>query len=63
VAVLLTDGRVDTHQADEAADKCARLADEQRADVFAFGVGRAVDQDALVRIIAAGAPDTGKRLL
>jgi hypothetical protein len=61
VAVLLTDGRVDTHQATEAAVECARLADEQRAAIFAFGVGRAVDDEALVRIIAADAPDTGAR--
>jgi Mg-chelatase subunit ChlD len=29
VLVLLTDGRIDTHQSREAHDMCARLADEQ----------------------------------
>ncbi|GFR43717.1 hypothetical protein Agub_g4828 [Astrephomene gubernaculifera] len=52
--VLLTDGRVDSHQAHEVADQ---LADEQRhVSLFAYGVGRGVDRAELLHII--GGPPT-----
>jgi hypothetical protein len=59
VAVLLTDGRVDAHQAREAAAAAARLEDEQAVRVFALGVGRGVDTDELARIIGGGDADAG----
>ncbi|PRW34079.1 glycoside hydrolase isoform A [Chlorella sorokiniana] len=54
VLVLLTDGRIDTHQSREAHDMCARLADEQApVRLHAYGVGRGVDREELLRIISA----------
>lgn len=54
--VLLTDGRVDKHQAHEAVCMVERLADEQRnVSLFAFGVGRGVDRVELENIIAGAA--------
>ncbi len=63
VAVLLTDGRVDGEQARSAAERAARLADEQACTLYALGVGRSVDTAELMRIIAAGGcADTGALL-
>jgi uncharacterized protein YegL len=54
VVVLLTDGRVDSYQAREAAATAGRLADEQQGvQVWAFGVGRGVDRSELLRIVGA----------
>ncbi|KAL6781397.1 hypothetical protein ACKKBG_A10990 [Auxenochlorella protothecoides x Auxenochlorella symbiontica] len=54
VLVLLTDGRIDSHQAREAHDMAQRLADEQgHVCLYAFGVGRGVDRAELLRIISA----------
>lgn len=56
LVALLTDGRVDSHQAREAVTRAARMADElDNFELYAFGVGRGVDADALNRIACAGA--------
>ena len=58
--ILLTDGRIDSHQSREAAAMVSRLADEQsHVGLFAFGVGRGVDKGELVTIIE-GAVGKGK---
>lgn len=52
VLVLLTDGRIDSYQAREAAAMAARLADEQaNVGLWAFGVGRGVDAAEIQRIL------------
>lgn len=54
VLVLLTDGRIDSHQAVEAHNMAARLSDEQGGvSLHAFGVGRGVDKHELMNIISA----------
>ncbi|KAL4858206.1 hypothetical protein ACK3TF_001693 [Chlorella vulgaris] len=68
VLVLLTDGRIDSHQAvllpaasREARDMAARLGDEQaNVRLHAYGVGRGVDKQELLRICAARDPDTAE---
>ncbi|KAI8466761.1 MAG: hypothetical protein J3K34DRAFT_472320 [Monoraphidium minutum] len=63
LVVLLTDGRVDGYQSREAKARgramAARLADEQAGvGIWALGVGRGVDRQELVRILAGAAgPD------
>lgn len=53
VIALLTDGRVDSYQVREARDMVSRLADEEHIAVMhAFGVGRGVDKQELIRIIS-----------
>merc|ERR1712137_633167 len=50
--IILTDGRVDSYQVDEAAICVESLRRElPNAQVFAVGVGRGVDKHELVRII------------
>lgn len=63
--VLLTDGRVDSHQANEASAMAARLADEQaNVSLYAFGVGRGVDAAELIHIISgAETKDADQRYL
>ena len=66
VLALLTDGRIDSYQAREARDMVSRLADEQGSvSMHAFGVGRGVDHEELIRIVAAGggADGAGARYL
>lgn len=59
VLVLLTDGRIDSHQAREAREMARRLADEQsNVSLHAFGVGRGVDRGELLRIVGATQPET-----
>eukprot|EP00898_Chlorokybus_atmophyticus_P005802 jgi/Chlat1/6222/Chrsp44S05811 len=54
VIALLTDGRVDSHQAREAVERAERVADElENVSLFAFGVGRGVDKAELTRIVSA----------
>lgn len=54
---FLTDGRVDDYQAREAAEMASRLADEQGpVAMYAFGVGRGVDKQELLRIVGATQP-------
>lgn len=61
VLVLLTDGRIDSHQSREARDMAARLGDEQaNVRLHAYGVGRGVDKQELLRICAARDPDTAE---
>lgn len=61
VLVLLTDGRIDSHQSREARDMAARLGDEQaNVRVHAYGVGRGVDKQELLRICAARDPDSAE---
>lgn len=61
VLVLLTDGRIDSHQAREAREMARRLADEQRhVSLHAFGVGRGVDRGELLRIVGATRPETAE---
>ncbi|KAL4432544.1 hypothetical protein ABPG77_000481 [Micractinium sp. CCAP 211/92] len=59
VLALLTDGRIDSHQSREAADMAARLGDEQaHVRLHAYGVGRGVDREELLRIIGGREPET-----
>lgn len=58
VIALLTDGRIDSYQVREARDMVSRLVDEEHvAAVHAFGVGRGVDKQELIRIISAACPE------
>ncbi|KAL4436894.1 hypothetical protein ABPG75_004033 [Micractinium tetrahymenae] len=59
VLALLTDGRIDSHQSREAAEMAARLGDEQACvRLHAYGVGRGVDREELMRIIGGREPET-----
>ena len=56
VVALVTDGRVDAYQGQEAVNRAARLSDElDNFELYAFGVGRGVDRGELTRIVEAGA--------
>ena len=57
--VLLTDGRVSADEATAAAaEAAAQAAPPHAVEHYALGVGRGVDSDALMRIIA-GPPERG----
>lgn len=60
VIVLITDGRVDGHQAKEARQVAAMLTDEQpNTTIFAYGVGRGIDRMELLNIVATAPPSHG----
>lgn len=55
--VLLTDGRISADEATAAeAEAAAQAAAPHCVEHYALGVGRGVDCDALMRIVAPGAP-------
>ncbi len=57
VIALLTDGRIDSFQAQEAKAITARLVDEQgNVEMHACGVGRGVDKMELLKIVEAACP-------
>ena len=67
VIALLTDGRIDSFQSQEAKEITARLVDEQgNVELHAFGVGRGVDRLEMLRIVGgacAAGEDAANRYL
>ena len=58
VIALLSDGRIDDHQARDARQVVARMADEQgNVALHAFGVGRGADKHEMMKIVCGACDD------